>query len=91
MATPDHPGPSLFEAVLEGDYDSLVKLYASNARNSVMSYLSMKSRWAQQQENYTQSGKHETNKKHVLCSLVGLCLKAGSCFGKVDFFYSVEC
>ena len=50
------PASCLFDAIVEKDYDGLVKLYAANARNSVGSYLSMKSRWAQQQENYSKSG-----------------------------------
>ena len=51
-----HPGACLYEAVVAKDYDILLKLYAVNARNSVASYLTMKSRLAQQQETYAKSG-----------------------------------
>lgn len=51
-----HPGACLFEATVAKDYDAIVKLYASNARNSLVSYLSMRSRWGHQQENYSNSG-----------------------------------
>ena len=58
------PASCLFESLVELDYDSLLKLYAANARNSVVSYLAMKSRWAQQQqrqqEQYAKSGKTKT-------------------------------
>lgn len=52
-----HPGTMLFDAVVANDHEALVKLYAANARNSLASYMSMKSRWAQQQEFYTKAGK----------------------------------
>lgn len=45
----------LFDAVVAKDHEALIKLYAANARNSLISYLSMKSRWAQQQERYTKA------------------------------------
>lgn len=66
---PGHPGACLFQAIVEKDHDALVKLYATNARNSVGSYLSMKSRWAQQQEHYSKSG---TFKKLLVCEIIGL-------------------
>jgi hypothetical protein len=50
-----HPGACLFEATAAKDCDAIVKLYATNARNSLASYLSMKSRWAQQ-EAYSKAG-----------------------------------
>lgn len=53
----DHPATGLFQSVIDRDYDGLHRLYAANARNSVVSYLSMKSQWTQRQENYTKSGK----------------------------------
>jgi hypothetical protein len=52
-----HPATMLFDAVVADDHEALVKLYATKARNSLVSYMSMKSRWAQQQELYTKSGK----------------------------------
>lgn len=52
-----HAAVMLFDAVVANDHEALIKLYAANARNSLMSYLSMKSRWAQQQERYTKAGK----------------------------------
>jgi hypothetical protein len=54
-----HPGPQIFQAVVEDDYDRLTKLFAVNARNSLVSYISMKSRWARQQETMAKSGKHQ--------------------------------
>ena len=51
-----HPGPQIFQAVAEEDYDRLTKLFAVNARNSLVSYMSMKSRWARQQESMAKSG-----------------------------------
>ena len=48
--------PQIFQAVVEEDYDGLVKIFAENARNSVISYISMKSRWARQQDYMAQSG-----------------------------------
>ena len=58
-ATPvvGHPAVALFQSVVDKDYDGLVTLYASHARNSLVSYASMRSRWAHQQESYTKSGK----------------------------------
>ena len=46
----------IFHAVVEEDYGGLAKTFAENARNSVISYLSMKSRWARQQDSMTKSG-----------------------------------
>jgi hypothetical protein len=44
-----HALPSqMFHTVVEENYDGLAKIFAENARNSVISYLSMKSRWARQ-------------------------------------------
>ena len=51
---------SLFEAVVQKDYESLVHLYATNARNAVLSYLSMRRRWAPtSNDNNSRAGKHE--------------------------------
>jgi hypothetical protein len=36
---------ALFEAVSERDYESLARLYGTNARDAILSYLSMKQRW----------------------------------------------
>ena len=52
-----HPSACLFEAVVHNDCQGLAKLYAANARISVVSYLSMRNRWSnvhhqQQQDNY---------------------------------------
>lgn len=55
--TSSHPGSCLFEATVSKDYDAIIKLFATNGRNSLVSYLSMKSRWAQQQEAYSKSGR----------------------------------
>jgi hypothetical protein len=51
-----HPGQQIFQAVVEENYDSLVKIFAVNARNSLVSYMSMKSRWERQQESMAKSG-----------------------------------
>ena len=58
-----HPSQRLFQAVVENDYDTLSKLFAINARNSVVSFMSMKSRWtrhAQQQQHQESLGKSGT-------------------------------
>ena len=52
-----HASVMLFDAVVANDHEALITLYAATARNSLMSYQSMKSRWAQQQERYTKAGK----------------------------------
>ena len=46
----------IFHAVVEENYDGLAKIFAENARNSVVSYLSMKSRWVRQQDSMARSG-----------------------------------
>jgi len=46
----------IFQAVVEEDYDGLTKVFAENARNSVVSYLSMQSRWSRQQDSISKSG-----------------------------------
>eukprot|EP00980_Cylindrotheca_fusiformis_P005290 scaffold1136_cov146-Cylindrotheca_fusiformis.AAC.3 len=51
-----HPGACLFEATVAKDYDAILNLFASNARNSLVSYLSMRNRWAHQQSSYSNSG-----------------------------------
>jgi len=43
--------PKMFHAVVDADYDGLAKLFAENARDTVVSYISMKSRWARQDES----------------------------------------
>jgi len=45
----------IFHAVVEENYDGLANIFAENARNSVISYLSMKSRWARQQDYMAKS------------------------------------
>lgn len=50
-----HAATMLFDAVVANDHEALIMLYAANARNSLLSYLSMKSRWAQQQERYSKA------------------------------------
>ncbi len=52
-----HTATMLFDAVVANDHEALIKLYATNARNALASYISMKSRWAQQQERYSKAGK----------------------------------
>lgn len=51
-----HPAALLFDAVVAKDHEALVQLYAANARNSLISYLSMKARLARQQEFYSNAG-----------------------------------
>ena len=46
----------VFHAVVEKNYDGLAKMFAENARNSVVSYLTMRSRWARQQDSMGKSG-----------------------------------
>jgi hypothetical protein len=63
----DNAGCLIFQAVVEEDYESLAKAFAINARNSLVSYMSMKSRWARQQESMAKSGKkNEKNKKTLI-------------------------
>lgn len=50
-------GPLVFQAVIKEDYKGMAKLFAAHARGSLCSYMSMKSRWARQQENMAKSGK----------------------------------
>jgi hypothetical protein len=52
-----HPAPQLYQAIVDDDNDRLCKIFAANARNSLVSYMSMKSRWARQQESMAKSGK----------------------------------
>jgi hypothetical protein len=40
------PSRELFTAVTERDYRRLSMLYAKNAKDSILSFLSLKSRWA---------------------------------------------
>lgn len=48
----------IFKTVVENDYDGLVQIVGHNACNSLVSYISMQSRWARQQEDSkTKSGK----------------------------------
>jgi len=49
------PPPQIFQAVVENNNDGLVQIFAENARDSVVSYISMKSRWARQQDAMTKS------------------------------------
>lgn len=51
------PGQVLFQAVVENDFESIANTFATNARNSLVSYMSMKSRWARQQDSMAKSGK----------------------------------
>ena len=64
-----HPGTMLFEAVVANDHETLINLYATSSRNSLVSYLSMKSRWAQQHEFYTNAGKFGFARRGLLKSL----------------------
>jgi hypothetical protein len=43
----------IFHAVVEENYDGLAKIFAENARNSVISYLS---RWARRQDYMAKAG-----------------------------------
>ncbi|CAJ1947699.1 unnamed protein product [Cylindrotheca closterium] len=45
----NNPGACLFDAAASKNYHTVIQLFASNARNSVANYLSMKNRWKQQQ------------------------------------------
>lgn len=53
-----HPNQRLFQAVIDEDYEGLSQLFAVNARNSVVSFMSMKSRWARQHNNHSQHSLH---------------------------------
>mmetsp|Transcript_12128 Transcript_12128/g.28774 ORF Transcript_12128/g.28774 Transcript_12128/m.28774 type:complete len:791 (-) Transcript_12128:49-2421(-) len=49
------PPSQIFHAVVEKNYDGLANIFAENARNSVLSYLSMSSRWARHQDSMRKS------------------------------------
>lgn len=51
-----HPASLLFDAVVAKDHEGLIQIYAVNARNSLISYMTMKSRLARQQEFYGNAG-----------------------------------
>lgn len=55
-----HPGNSLFDTVVAQDYEKLIELYCTNAKNAVGTYLTMRNRWAQQQDHYGKSGMLES-------------------------------
>jgi hypothetical protein len=54
MESPSH---AFFEAVVNRDYDMLSGLYAMNARNAIMSFLSMRSRWSTAETKESRAGK----------------------------------
>lgn len=54
MESPSH---AFFEAVVNRDYDMLSGLYAMNARNAIMSFLSMRSRWSTAETRESRAGK----------------------------------
>ena len=51
-----HPASLLFDVVAAKDHEALLKIYAANARNSLLSFMSMKVRLARQQEFYSNAG-----------------------------------
>jgi hypothetical protein len=53
MESPSH---AFFEAVVNRDYDMLSGLYAMNARNAIMSFLSMRSRWSTAEMKESRAG-----------------------------------
>ena len=53
----------IFYAVVEENYDGLANIFAENARNSIVSYLSMKSRLARRQACMTKSGAYRWNRR----------------------------
>jgi hypothetical protein len=74
--TTHQPGHQVFQAVVEDDCENLVKVFATNARNSLVSYMSMKSRWARQrQDSMAKSGKERTRNPGILSTfwLVDIC------------------
>ena len=54
MESPSH---AFFEAVVNRDYDMLSGLYAMNARNAIMSFLAMRSRWSTAETKESRAGK----------------------------------
>ena len=52
---------ALFEAVAKKDYGSLARLYGTNAQSSILSFLSMKSRWN------TFVGEGRSGKSYAIC------------------------
>lgn len=57
----------IFDAVVEGNYCGLANIFAENARKSVASYLSMKSRWSRRQDSMSKSGMYQKNQGQYFC------------------------
>ena len=65
METSQAP-PTLFDAVAKRDYEGMVEMYATNAKNAVASYLAMKSRWTSSVSLTKQEAKSGERKSLVL-------------------------
>ena len=52
----------IFDAVVEGNHGGLANIFAENARKSVASYVSMKSRWSRRQDSVSKSGRYPENR-----------------------------
>jgi len=77
----------LFDAVVANDHETLIKLFASNARNSLVSYLSMKTRWAQQQEFYGKAGKDKLSLSTGLLRDCCLSIREKIVVGFLEFLF----
>lgn len=55
MESPQSP-PTLFDVVAKRDYEGMVEMYATNAKNAVASFLAMKSRWMSSVSQEAKSG-----------------------------------
>lgn len=85
METPQSP-PTLFDAVAKRDYDGMVGMYATNAKNAVASYLAMKSRWTSSvslAEHEEKSGEQKTACTDITLNSTG--------FNLVDLLPSSSC
>ena len=57
----------LFEAVANRDYRKLASLYASNASQVIVSFLSVKSRWHSNGSSETRGGTYDPSKELGRC------------------------
>ena len=61
MASREHPAEdrpySVFDAVANHDLEGIVEEYVKNARNTIISYLSMRKRWGAHQGEEVKAGK----------------------------------
>lgn len=67
METPQS-SPTLFDAVAKRDYEGVVGMYVTNAKNAVASYLAMKSRWTSSVSLAEQEAK--SGERRITCTVI---------------------